>query len=63
MTRMDWPDWARRTAWTALAAVLSALPAATVLDVTAWKSAVTAGITTLCTAVLVVARQQAGGGQ
>ena len=57
--KIDWTDWARRTFWTAVAAVLSAIPSGTLLDVTAWQAAVTAGITTLATAVLVVARQQA----
>lgn len=57
--KIDWTDWARRTFWTAIAAVLSAVPSGALLDVAAWKAAVTAGITTLATAVLVVARQQA----
>jgi len=61
--KIDWGDWGKRTFWTAVAAVLSAVPSGALLDVAAWKAAVTAGITTLATAVLVVARQQAGGGQ
>jgi len=61
--RIDWADWSKRTLWTAAAAVLSAIPSGALLDVVAWKAAVTAGLTTLATAVLVVARQQAGGGQ
>lgn len=58
-TKIDWHDFARRTFWTAVAAVLSAIPSGALLDVVAWKAAVTAGLTTLATAVLVVARQQA----
>lgn len=61
-TKIDWADWSKRTFWTAVAAVLSAVPSGTLLDVTAWKAAATAGITTVMTAVLVVARQ-AGGAQ
>lgn len=58
--KIDWTDWARRTFWTAVAAVLSAIPSGTLLDVTAWQAAATAGITTVMTAVLVLARQQTG---
>ena len=57
--RIDWADWGKRTFWTAVAAVLSAIPSGALLDVVAWKAAVTAGLTTLATAVLVVARQRA----
>ena len=58
--RIDWADWGKRTFWTAVAAVLSAVPSGAFLNVAAWKAAVTAGITTIVTAVLVVARQQTG---
>lgn len=56
---MNWLDWVERTAWTAVAAVLSAIPSGAILDVAAWKAAATAGITTVFTALLVVARQKA----
>lgn len=59
-TKIDWHDFARRTFWTAIAAALSAVPSGAVLDVTVWKAAATAGITTIITAVLVLARQQTG---
>lgn len=59
-TKVDWHDFARRTFWTSVAAVLSAIPSGAFLDVVAWKAAATAGITTIVTAVLVVARQQTG---
>ena len=58
--KIDWTDWSKRTFWTAVAAVLSAIPSGTLLDVTAWQAAATAGITTVMTAVLVLARQQTG---
>lgn len=58
--KIDWADWGKRTFWTAVAAVLSAIPSGTLLDVTAWQAAATAGITTVMTAVLVLARQQTG---
>lgn len=59
-TKVDWHDFVRRTFWTSVAAVLSAVPSGAFLNVAAWKAAVTAGITTLITAVLVLARQQTG---
>lgn len=61
MRSTDWADWARRTFWTAVAAVLSAIPSGALLEVEAWQAAATAGLTTLATALLVIARQQAAG--
>ena len=59
MTNFDYADWAKRTFWTFVASVVSAVPSAALLDVVAWKAAATAGLTTVATAVLVLARQQA----
>ncbi len=60
-TTFNWRDWAVRTLWTAVAATLAAIPTAAVLDTDVWQTAlVQGGLTTLLTAVLVLARQRAG---
>ena len=51
--------WAVRTMWSAVAAVLGSMAGAAVFDVTAWKAAAMAGLTTLMSALLVYAREQA----
>lgn len=51
--------WAIRTAWSAAAAGLTAVPAAPVLSMAAWKAAAFAVWTTVTSAVLIYARAQA----
>ena len=51
--------WAVRTMWSGVSAVLGSMSGAAVFDVTAWKAAALAGVTTVMSALLVYARAQA----
>lgn len=57
----SWSDWAYRTFWTAVASTVAMVPTAAILDTSVWKTAlVGGGLSTVLTAVLVRARQEAG---
>jgi len=56
----NFPDWAYKTFWTAVASALGNLTAGpTLFDITAWEAAGMAAVTTVLTALLAFARERA----